>query len=277
MAIAMNKNEQPQTSGGIANRPHSTAPNAWSWCVPSVVDSTRRLRAPEPRPGGYGAGMELSDGVEMFDVDHEDHDLTRASLVGAELTDVRFQRVRLAAARLEAARLTRVVFRDCDLSGVDCSEATMSSCRFEDCRLTGAELAQVCVRDTAFVRSRLDDANLRLSHVDRSRFEECVLVSADLVGAELRDVVLVACDCTGADFTDARCDRVDLRGARLDGIRGVGALRNATVAPEHLVVLAPALASACGIRVLPEGAAGDDAGGRARTGRGARRRSPPGR
>lgn len=131
------------------------------------------------------------------------------------------------------------------------------------------------VRDTSFVRSRLDDANLRLSHVDRSRFEGCVLVSADLVGAELRDVVLVACDCTGADFTNARCDRVDLRGARLDDIRGVGALRNATIAPEHLVVVAPALAASCGIRVLPEGAEDEDAGEQAQMQPRARGRRPP--
>ena len=42
---------------------------------------------------------------------------------------------------------------------------------------------------------------------------------------------------------------VDLRRARLDGLRGVGSLAGATIGVDQLFGLAPALAQAVGLRV----------------------------
>jgi hypothetical protein len=63
------------------------------------------------------------------------------------------------------------------------------------------------------------------------------------------------CDLAGADVSKVRCTDVDLRGARLDGVKGVGALKGATISPDQLVVLAPGLAHAIGLRIVDEEAA----------------------
>ena len=60
------------------------------------------------------------------------------------------------------------------------------------------------------------------------------------------------CDLAGADVSNAKCSNVDLRGARLDGLQGVGSLRGATIGVDQLFGLAPGLAAAVGLRVLAD-------------------------
>ena len=59
-------------------------------------------------------------------------------------------------------------------------------------------------------------------------------------------------DLAAADFSQARCSDVDLRGARVDGVKGVSALKGVTIGVDQLVVLAPALAVALGIRIVAD-------------------------
>ena len=80
-------------------------------------------------------------------------------------------------------------------------------------------------------------------------FESSILAGADLAGATLAHVSFPGCDLAGADMSKVRCDHVDVRGARLDGLRGVGGLKGATIASDQLVVLAPGLAHALGLRI----------------------------
>lgn len=56
-------------------------------------------------------------------------------------------------------------------------------------------------------------------------------------------------DLAGADFSNARCSAVDLRGARLDGLRGMVSLAGATIGVDQVLGLAPALAQALGLHV----------------------------
>jgi hypothetical protein len=60
----------------------------------------------------------------------------------------------------------------------------------------------------------------------------------------------------GCDFTQCKCKKVDLRGARLAGLKGVGSLAGSTIAVDQLFGLAPDLAKALGIIVRTE--AGSD-------------------
>ena len=84
------------------------------------------------------------------------------------------------------------------------------------------------------------------------RFESSALARADFGGALLDDVSFPGCDLTGVDVSKARCSSVDLRGARLDGLRGAGSLGGATIGIDQLFGLAPGLANAVGLRVLAE-------------------------
>ena len=100
---------------------------------------------------------------------------------------------------------------------------------------------------------RFDDANFRMAQLDAGaiRRRPCARAPTSAARASI-DVQFPACDLAGADVSNAQCSDVDLRGARLDGLRGVGSLRGATIGVDQLFGLAPGLAAAVGLRVLAE-------------------------
>ncbi len=91
-----------------------------------------------------------------------------------------------------------------------------------------------------------------MARLEDVRFDACSLVTTDLTAAQLTRVVFSGSNCAATDFTNVRCEDVDLRGARLEGIRGVGSLRGATIGRDHLVPLALDLAIASGLLVRDE-------------------------
>jgi uncharacterized protein YjbI with pentapeptide repeats len=155
------------------------------------------------------------------------------------------------------ARLVDVEFVRCDLSGCDFSEASWLRVRLTDCRCTGIDLAQTSLKNVTFTDCKLDDANLRMAKLHEVRFENCVLVGADAINATLEAVAFPGCDLAGMDFSQVRCADVDLRDARLDGIKGVNALRGSTIGVDQLFGLAPAFAQALGITIATDAAASE--------------------
>src|SRR5436190_1904805 len=84
---------------------------------------------------------------------------------------------------------------------------------------------------------------------DDDEITDATLAGADFGGARLTDVTFDGADLQRATFDQVRSERVDLRGARVAELRGVGGLAGAVVAPDQLVALAPALAIAVGLTV----------------------------
>ncbi|HEV7525419.1 MAG TPA: pentapeptide repeat-containing protein [Acidimicrobiia bacterium] len=167
--------------------------------------------------------------------------------IGIRVVDSRHAGVAFARARLVDVELVR-----CDLSGCDFSESVWDRVHLVDCRASAIELPQANLRHVTFVDCKLDDANLRLGRLQRVRFDACLLGAADFMGTQLDDVVFDRSDLAGADFSSAKTAAVDLRGARLDGLRGIGALAGAKIGFDQLVGLAPALAQALGLQVLAD-------------------------
>src|SRR5207248_8727943 len=91
--------------------------------------------------------------------------------------------------------------------------------------------------------------NFRVARLEEVRFEATNCARADFGGARLAAVAFPDCDLTDADFSNARCTDVDLRGARLEAVQGIGCLRGATIGPDQLFGLAAGLAAATGIAV----------------------------
>jgi uncharacterized protein YjbI with pentapeptide repeats len=147
------------------------------------------------------------------------------------------------------ARLVDVELVRCDLSGCDFSEAAFHRVRLVDCRATSTELGGATWRMVTAGDCRFDDANFRTAHLEQSTVEGSNCARADFGAAHLDRVRLVDCDLTGADFSNARCTELDLRGARLEGLQGIGSLRGAIIGPEQLYGLAPGLSTAVGISV----------------------------
>jgi uncharacterized protein YjbI with pentapeptide repeats len=166
-----------------------------------------------------------------------------------EAVGLRVEGARHAGESFAGARLVDVELVRCDFSGCDFSESVWRSARLVDCRLSAVELTQAKLRDVAFSACRLDDANLRMSTFTGTRFEECDLQGAEIRAATLDTVVFPRSDLRRADLSQVRAKDVDLRGARLDAMKGIGSLRGATIDVEQCVALAPALADALGINV----------------------------
>ena len=57
------------------------------------------------------------------------------------------------------------------------------------------------------------------------------------------------CDLSGADLSKGRFVEVELRGCRLDGIRGAQGLRGVTTSWDDVLAAAAVFAAACGVRV----------------------------
>jgi uncharacterized protein YjbI with pentapeptide repeats len=114
------------------------------------------------------------------------------------------------------------------------------------------DLSQSQLRDVTFADCKLDDTNLRLAKLISVRFGDSVLVTADFGAAQLEQVAFADCDLRAADLSNARCAQVDLRTARLDGLKGIGSLRGATIGVDQLVGLAPGLAHALGLTVADD-------------------------
>ncbi|MDQ1456909.1 MAG: hypothetical protein QOH28_2529 [Actinomycetota bacterium] len=149
----------------------------------------------------------------------------------------------------ERARLVDVDLVRCDLSGCDFSESVWQRVTLVDCRASAIELPQAHLRHVTFEACKLDDANFRLAKFEHVRFDGSALFGAELIGARLDDLTFDGSDLAGADFSNARCSAVDLRGARLDGLRGMASLAGATIGVDQLLGLAPALAQALGLHV----------------------------
>jgi uncharacterized protein YjbI with pentapeptide repeats len=115
--------------------------------------------------------------------------------------------------------------------------------------VTSIELGGATWRMVQAAHCRFDDANFRSAQVEQSRVQASNCARADFGGARLDRVQLTDCDLTAADFSNARCTDLDLRGARLEQLKGIGSLRGAIIGPEQLYGLAPGLATAVGIAV----------------------------
>jgi uncharacterized protein YjbI with pentapeptide repeats len=86
--------------------------------------------------------------------------------------------------------------------------------------MSGAVFAGARLRDVGFGDCSLDDSNLRMVDAERVGFDDCVMGGADLHGARLTSTRFAGSDLRGTDWTKAVLHDVDLRGSRLEDVRG---------------------------------------------------------
>jgi len=158
-----------------------------------------------------------------------------ASLNGATTTrlsavDQRFDVCDLSVWRAEDAALTRLAATGCRMSGLTWSGATVQQAELTDC--------------TA------DLAVLRGATLSQVRFDSCRLSEADFGSAVLDRVVFRECDLRRAEFHNAHVKAAWLIDCVLDDVRGLAALRGATIAfsdPLDALALVGPMAAALGI------------------------------
>jgi uncharacterized protein YjbI with pentapeptide repeats len=214
----------------------------------------RRTRGSERRPD-HDIARQITGRGTIVPVNSRDDREQKPALElddDGEAVGIRVLDVRQPGQAFARARLTDVELVRCDLSGCDFSESTWRRVRLIDCRTSAVDLSQTDLRDVTFRDCKLDDANLRLARLKRVRFDGSALAAAEFTGGTLDDVGFDRADLTRVDFTHARCAAVDLRGARLDGLRGIAALAGAVIGTDQLFGLAAGLAHAVGLRVEDE-------------------------
>jgi uncharacterized protein YjbI with pentapeptide repeats len=119
-----------------------------------------------------------------------------------------------------------------------------------DSSLAGVQAYSSRLRRVTFRRCKIDTLNLRGATLADVVFEDCELNELDCAGASLTNVTFPGSAVRNARFSQVKCKKVDLRGAReLDIADGADSLKGAIVDERQLIELAPALASALGILV----------------------------
>jgi uncharacterized protein YjbI with pentapeptide repeats len=149
-----------------------------------------------------------------------------------------------------ATGLTDAIVRDSDWANRRVARAAILRTELHTVRLTGADLAESTFRDVRFIGCRLDLAAARLARFERVVFSDCRLEELDLYGARLKDVLFERCVLREATFTEAKAERVELRGCDLTGLRGAEALRGMRMPWNDVLENAPLFAGVVGIEIV---------------------------
>ena len=144
----------------------------------------------------------------------------------------------------EGMEMGDVVVRGGRWSGAVLDELRAFNVDFEDCDLSGVSFAGAHLRHVHFRGCKLNDANFRMVEANDVAFDDAALVAADFYAAKLTDARMRRCDLRATDWTKSVLAGVDLRGSRLEDIRGAGSLRGVTIDSSQVVPLAYSLAVA---------------------------------
>ncbi|MDN6331632.1 MAG: pentapeptide repeat-containing protein, partial [Micrococcaceae bacterium] len=117
-------------------------------------------------------------------------------------------------------------------------------------RIGSAELHGAGLRSVLFDGGKLDLVNLRGAKLKDVLFRSMIIDELDLGAVQAERVAFQDCRIGMLSLHGAKLKDVDLRGAALAGLSGVGGLRGATVGELQLQDLAPLLAAEAGLRVL---------------------------
>ncbi|MEU7708070.1 pentapeptide repeat-containing protein [Streptomyces nodosus] len=218
-----------------------------------VVKAARRPQVRLPELVAFADGELAPDG------DYDGLEFRDTDFAGQDAGGARFMDCALTGCALDETALRRARVLDCVLTGVrgvgtDLAEASLRDVELVDARLGGVQLHGAVLERVLVRGGKIDYLNLRKARLKDVVFEDCVLVEPDFGDARLERVAFVGCVLKAADLTAATLVDVDLRrAAELDITRGVDRLSGAVITHPQLLGLAPALASALGLRVT-----GDD-------------------
>ena len=208
----------------------------------------------------------MIDPVVLDDLERGDaYDLEpEADLEGFEIADLRLDRLDLHGASVFASWLDQVRADEADLGAVTFTEVVLERLdvpalrgtrgRWRDVEVRGArigsaELYESSWRGVRFVGCKLGFVNLRGATLRDVRFTDCTVDELDLVAADALRVAFDGTRVRRLDVQSSTLAHVDLRGAELDELSGVGSLRGATIDSAQLARLAATFAHSLGVTV----------------------------
>lgn len=169
--------------------------------------------------------------------------------VGTTIDGCRFSGLDLGSWTLRGARVVESAFDGVDVPALSAARATLRDVEIRDSRFGSIEAYDGAWRGIRLTRCRLGYVNLRATELLDVAFEDCTIDEMDLLDATARRVAFPGSRICTLNVGAATLTDVDLRGAQLREVVGMAGLRGATISPEQLQLMAPALAELAGIRL----------------------------
>ncbi len=195
---------------------------------------------------------ELEDATTYEDVELGDEDFSGLRMHSVDWRGGRLTNVDLSDAELQGGGLTDVQLDRCALTNVRARGAAMRRTNLTESSITGLTWSDGLLFDSVLEDCRGDFASLRFSKIERTLFRRCRLDELDLHRAQLTSVVFEDCDLTGADFSQARFNRCEVLGCKMERIQGVADLRGVAMRWSDILGLAGTLAATLGLSIVDE-------------------------
>lgn len=168
---------------------------------------------------------------------------------GATVEACRFDGLDLGTWSARGAHLVESVFTGANVPAVSAARGGWRDVEFQGSRLGSLEAFDAAWRGIRFTRCKLGYVNLRGAELLDVAFVDCTIDEMDLLDAAARRVAFDGVRIGTLNASGARLTDVDLRGADLGQVIGMDGLRGATISPDQLQLMAPALAGLAGIVV----------------------------
>ena len=202
--------------------------------------------APDLTPGDR---YDLEDEADLEGFGFADLDLGVLSLRDASVFGSRLAGVRADEAELRGATLTEVVLDRADVPVLRGVRSRWRDVEVHGARIGSAELYESSWHGVHLVGCKLGFVNLRGTVLHDVAFTDCTIDELDLVQANATRVAFTGTRVRRLDVQASTLAHVDLRGADLHELSGVGSLRGVTISPPQLAQLADLLARDLGITV----------------------------
>jgi len=168
---------------------------------------------------------------------------------GATVEACRFDGLELGTWALRGAHLVESVFAGANIPVVSAARGGWRDIEFQGSRLGSVEAFDAAWRGIRFTRCKLGYVNLRGAELLDVAFVDCTIDEIDLLDASARRLAFDSTRVAALNASGARFADVDLRGAEVGQVIGMTGLRGATISPEQLQLMAPALADLAGLVV----------------------------
>jgi uncharacterized protein YjbI with pentapeptide repeats len=178
------------------------------------------------------------------DTDFGDRSLASVSFVGCA-----FERVRLLGGDARGVQLAECMLTDLDAPVFTAPRSSWRSTQMHGSRIGSGEIYESTWRSVAVEGCKINYLNARSAHWTDAVFRDCVIDELDLAHATLTRVIIDRCRIGTLDVTDAKLTDVDLRGATLNSVNGLGGLAGAWITEAQLTEFAPLLAAHLGLHV----------------------------
>ncbi len=206
----------------------------------------RAIELPELTPFG-GTALEPRGDYEAIDFTGLDLSGQRADAAG--FLRCRLERCRLDGLAMPRARISECLLTECQAASIDLAASIVRDSLLADARLGVLAAAEAGWSSVRVRGGKVDLLDLSRGRLNDLAFEGCTIGELDLTGSRVRTMRFDACEIDELVVDDARLADVDLSGAVLRLVRGIGSLRGATIVRDQLVDFAPLLAAHVGLKV----------------------------